>query len=99
VVTRPASMHCGISCVHEGGGTSVTNQRCLLRMANEPVSVESRKKADMPEFMDAQTGMNGITPVGLLEAHNADLAIQGEGADQRQTCLGRSGHRNGVLPF
>ncbi|CAM3172924.1 SCO4226 family nickel-binding protein [Nocardioides dubius] len=32
----------------------------------------------MPEFMDVHTGMAGITPEGLLEAHNADLAIQGE---------------------
>jgi hypothetical protein len=32
----------------------------------------------MPEFMDVHTGMNGITSDGLLEAHNADLAIQGE---------------------
>ncbi|MFS3128420.1 SCO4226 family nickel-binding protein [Nocardioides sp. Bht2] len=32
----------------------------------------------MPEFMDVHTGMTGVTPEGLLEAHNADLAIQGE---------------------
>ena len=30
----------------------------------------------MPEFMDVHTGMAGITSEGLLEAHNADLAIQ-----------------------
>ena len=30
----------------------------------------------MPEFMDVHTGMAGITPEGLMEAHNADLAIQ-----------------------
>lgn len=30
------------------------------------------------KFMDVHTGMQGITPEGLLEAHNADLAIQGE---------------------
>jgi hypothetical protein len=30
----------------------------------------------MPEFMDVHHGMEGITPEGLLEAHNADLAIQ-----------------------
>jgi len=30
----------------------------------------------MPEFMDVHTGMSGITAEGLLEAHNADLAIQ-----------------------
>ena len=28
--------------------------------------------------MDVHTGMKGITPEALLEAHNADLAIQGE---------------------
>ena len=32
----------------------------------------------MPEFMDVHTGMTGITPEGLMEAHNADLAIQDE---------------------
>lgn len=32
----------------------------------------------MPEFMDVHHGMNDITPEQLLEAHNADLAIQGE---------------------
>jgi len=32
----------------------------------------------MPEFMDVHTGMAGVTPEGLMEAHNADLAIQGE---------------------
>jgi len=30
----------------------------------------------MPEFTDVHTGMAGITSEGLLEAHNADLAIQ-----------------------
>ena len=30
----------------------------------------------MAEFMDVHRGMVGITPEGLLEAHNADLAIQ-----------------------
>ena len=30
----------------------------------------------MPEFMDVHRGMVGITADGLLEAHNADLAIQ-----------------------
>jgi hypothetical protein len=36
----------------------------------------------MPEFMDVHRGMNGITPEGLLEAHQADLAIQDtEGVD------------------
>ena len=32
----------------------------------------------MPEFMDVHRGMVGITPEGLVEAHNADLAIQDE---------------------
>jgi hypothetical protein len=32
----------------------------------------------MPEFMDVHKGMKGITPDDLMEAHNADLAIQGE---------------------
>ena len=30
----------------------------------------------MPEFMDVHRGMGGITPGGLLEAHQADLDIQ-----------------------
>jgi len=30
----------------------------------------------MPEFMDVHRGMEGITPEGLTEAHNADLAIE-----------------------
>ena len=30
----------------------------------------------MPEFMDVHRGMVGITPDGLNEAHQADLAIQ-----------------------
>jgi Protein of unknown function (DUF4242) len=33
---------------------------------------------NMPEFMDVHRGMTGITAEGLKEAHNADLAIQGE---------------------
>lgn len=32
----------------------------------------------MPEFMDIHRDMRGITTAGLTEAHNADLAIQGE---------------------
>ena len=36
----------------------------------------------MPEFMDVHHGMEGITPAALLEAHQADLDIQGdEGVD------------------
>ena len=39
----------------------------------------------MPEFMDVHTGMMGITPEGLTEAHNADLAIQAdEGVNFKQ---------------
>ena len=34
----------------------------------------------MAEFMDVHRGMVDITPEGLLEAHQADLAIQGEEA-------------------
>ena len=30
----------------------------------------------MPEFMDVHTTMKGVTSEQLLEAHNADLAIQ-----------------------
>jgi hypothetical protein len=33
---------------------------------------------EMPEFMDVHHGMVGITAEGLKEAHDADLAIQGE---------------------
>ncbi|MCA0331613.1 MAG: SCO4226 family nickel-binding protein [Actinobacteria bacterium] len=32
----------------------------------------------MPMFMDVHTGMHGITGDALREAHDADLAIQGE---------------------
>jgi uncharacterized protein DUF4242 len=32
----------------------------------------------MPEFMDVHTQMKGVTSEMLLEAHNADLAIQDE---------------------
>lgn len=32
----------------------------------------------MPRFMDVHKGMVGITNEGLHEAHQADLAIQGE---------------------
>jgi hypothetical protein len=32
----------------------------------------------MPEFMDVHTGMVGITPDELHEAHQADLAIQAD---------------------
>ena len=32
----------------------------------------------MPEFMDVHKNMKGVTPEQLMEAHNADLAIQDE---------------------
>ena len=36
----------------------------------------------MPEYMDVHKGMQGITPDGLKEAHQADVDIQGdEGVD------------------
>lgn len=39
----------------------------------------------MPQFMDVHHGMVGITPEGLKEAHDADLAIQSEeGVDFKQ---------------
>src|SRR5665647_1833554 len=38
----------------------------------------SKETMHMPEFMDVHRGMVGITADGLLEAHNADLAIQDE---------------------
>jgi hypothetical protein len=34
------------------------------------------EEATMPEFMDVHTGMTGVTPEALHEAHQADLAIQ-----------------------
>jgi hypothetical protein len=36
------------------------------------------KEAHVPEFMDVHRGMQGITPEGLMEAHQADLAIQAD---------------------
>jgi Nickel responsive protein SCO4226-like len=39
----------------------------------------------VPEFMDVHEGMQGITPEGLQEAHQADLDIQDdEGVDFKQ---------------
>ena len=44
----------------------------------------------MAEFMDVHRGMVDITPDALMEAHNADLAIQGEvGVVRLQQRLGR----------
>jgi hypothetical protein len=36
------------------------------------------RRGAMAEFMDVHRGMVDITPEGLMEAHQADLAIQGE---------------------
>jgi hypothetical protein len=36
------------------------------------------RRGAMAEFMDVHRGMVGISPEGLMEAHQADLAIQGE---------------------
>ncbi|NNM47537.1 SCO4226 family nickel-binding protein [Knoellia koreensis] len=39
----------------------------------------------MAQFMDVHTSMQGVTPEALLEAHRADLEIQGEeGVDFQQ---------------
>ncbi|MDR6863805.1 SCO4226 family nickel-binding protein [Phycicoccus sp. M110.8] len=39
----------------------------------------------MAQFMDVHTSMQGVTAEALLEAHRADLAIQGEeGVDFKQ---------------
>lgn len=48
----------------------------------------------MPTFMDVHVNMVGVTPEALLEAHRADLAIQGEeGVDfQRAWADPVSGH-------
>jgi Protein of unknown function (DUF4242) len=42
------------------------------------LAVSRHRRGAMAEFMDVHRGMVGITPEGLLEAHQADLAIQGE---------------------
>ena len=48
----------------------------------------------MPQFMDVHTGMVGVTPDQLLEAHRADLAIQDdESVDFKQAWADpKSGH-------
>jgi hypothetical protein len=38
----------------------------------------AKEMRNMPEFMDVHRGMTGITAEDLRDAHNADLAIQGE---------------------
>jgi hypothetical protein len=52
----------------------------------------------MAEFMDVHRGMVDITPEALLEAHQADLAIQGEENVDYQARLGGSEVRDGLLP-
>jgi hypothetical protein len=42
------------------------------------LAVARHRRGAMAEFMDVHRGMVDITPEGLLEAHQADLAIQGE---------------------
>lgn len=37
-----------------------------------------RARHKVPEFMDVHTGMVGVTAEALKEAHDADLAIQGD---------------------
>ncbi len=48
----------------------------------------------MAQFMDVHTSMVGVTPEALHEAHQADLAIQGEeGVDFKQAWADpRTGH-------
>jgi hypothetical protein len=42
------------------------------------LAVARHRRGAMAEFMDVHRGMVDITPDGLMEAHQADLAIQGE---------------------
>jgi hypothetical protein len=49
----------------------------LAYMLARLAEVRHRRGA-MAEFMDVHRGMVDITPDGLMEAHQADLAIQGE---------------------
>jgi hypothetical protein len=48
----------------------------------------------MPQFMDVHTHMAGVTAEALMEAHQADLAVQGdEGVDFRTAWADpKSGH-------
>jgi hypothetical protein len=50
----------------------------LAVAVGDRIPVSSGRDAAMPEFMDVHRSMKGVTPEQLLEAHNADLAIQGE---------------------
>jgi hypothetical protein len=52
--------------------------RYLAVAVGDRIPVSSGRDAAMPEFMDVHRSMKGVTPEQLLEAHNADLAIQGE---------------------
>jgi|ERR687895_533 hypothetical protein len=42
------------------------------------LTVARHRRGAMAEFMDVHRGMVDITPEGLMEAHQADLAIQDE---------------------
>ena len=42
------------------------------------VGALERGRHTVPEFMDVHTGMVGVTAEALKEAHDADLAIQGD---------------------
>ena len=44
------------------------------------LAVARDRRGAVAEFMDVHRGMVDITPEGLMEAHQADLAIQGEEA-------------------
>src|SRR5439155_17405317 len=61
-------------------------RRCAGRTVLLDQAIGHRGKGGaVSEFMDAHRGMRGITPQQLLEAHRADLNIQGEeGVDFKQ---------------
>jgi hypothetical protein len=42
------------------------------------VGCTDQRRGYVPEFMDVHTSMVGVTAEQLLEAHQADVAIQGE---------------------
>jgi hypothetical protein len=68
-----------------GQRTTVSRTWTLLSFSGEiPTYMLARltlsrlRRGAMAEFMDVHRGMVDITPEGLMEAHQADLAIQGE---------------------
>ena len=64
--------------------TDVDLVGCGFRWLSADVR-DHRRERPVPEFMDVHTGMVGVTPDALREAHQADLAIQGEeGVDFKQ---------------